>query len=103
MTIPLRQVLVCQYRNCMARGAAELLDQWQARSVPENVQVEASGCLGQCNLGPSMQILPDQVWYCEVKPQHIEQIIEQHLRNNQPVSSLLNPRFHFDWSRLQES
>lgn len=96
MTIQPRQVLVCQYQNCMARGATELLEQWQARSLPDNVELVASGCLGQCNLGPSVQVLPDQVWYCEVKPRHIDLIIEQHLQQNQPVQALLNPRFHWN-------
>jgi (2Fe-2S) ferredoxin len=88
-----RAVLICQYRNCLANGSAEVLAAFQNNPVA-GVQVAASGCLGQCNLGPSVQITPDGFWYCLVKPDDVKTIVEQHLKNGKPVTALLHPRFH---------
>jgi (2Fe-2S) ferredoxin len=38
--------------------------------------------------------MPDETWYCRIQPSHIPEIVQQHLRGNQPVQSLLHPRFH---------
>ncbi|MEM9486323.1 MAG: (2Fe-2S) ferredoxin domain-containing protein, partial [Cyanobacteria bacterium P01_F01_bin.116] len=44
----------------------------------------------------------DNVWYCRVQPQDVDDIIEQHIHQGQPVKRLLHPRFHPDYSRLIE-
>jgi len=88
-----RQVLVCQYQNCLARGSAEVLAAFQAHPVPE-AKIEASGCLGQCNLGPNVRVLPDEVWYCRVQAEDVPAIVAEHLQAGQAVERLLHPRFH---------
>ncbi|MGV0027980.1 (2Fe-2S) ferredoxin domain-containing protein [Phormidesmis priestleyi] len=85
------QVLVCQYQNCLERGAAEVLAAFLAHS---NVTAIGVGCQGQCNMGVTVQVLPDEVWYCRVKPEQVEAIVEQHLKQGKPVEDLLHPRFH---------
>jgi (2Fe-2S) ferredoxin len=88
-----RQVLVCQYTNCLSRGAAEVLAAFQAHPVA-GTKIEASGCLGQCNMGPNAHILPDEIWYCRLKPEDVPAIATQHFKDGKPVESLLHPRFH---------
>ncbi len=88
-----RQVLVCQYRNCLANHSAAVLAEFLAHPLP-NVEVLASECQGQCNLGATVRILPDEVWYCRVKPADVLEITQQHLKDGQPIASLLNPRMH---------
>jgi (2Fe-2S) ferredoxin len=56
--------------------------------------VADSGCLGQCGSGPMVRVLPDDIWYCRVRPDDVAEIVEQHLHQNQPVQRLLHPRFH---------
>lgn len=51
-------------------------------------------CQGQCNLGTTVRILPDEIWYCRVKPTDVSAIAQSHLENNQPVDRLLHPRIH---------
>lgn len=88
-----RQVLVCQYQNCLARGSAQVLAAFQAHPVPE-AHVQASGCLGQCNMGPNVRVLPDEVWYCRVQPQDVPTVVAEHLQTGHLVEPLLHPRFH---------
>ncbi|MGB3534768.1 MAG: (2Fe-2S) ferredoxin domain-containing protein [Microcoleaceae cyanobacterium] len=88
-----RQVLVCQYQSCQRQGSEAVLKAFEQHGVP-GVTVECSGCQGQCNIGPSVRILPDETWYYRVKPEDVTKIVEQHLQQNQPVTEKLNPRIH---------
>jgi (2Fe-2S) ferredoxin len=88
-----RTVLVCQYTNCQANGSTAVLEAFLAHSV-EAVEVAGSGCQGQCNLGPTVRVLPDETWYCRVKPDDVPEIVHSHLQQGTPVDRLLHPRFH---------
>ncbi|MBW4469800.1 MAG: (2Fe-2S) ferredoxin domain-containing protein [Stenomitos rutilans HA7619-LM2] len=88
-----RQVLVCQYTNCLRNGSAAVLASFQAWATP-GTMVIGCGCQGQCNMGATVRVLPDDTWYCRVKAQDVQTIVEEHLKQGRPVSSLLHPRFH---------
>lgn len=93
--MPAKQVLVCQYQSCLAQESAEVLAAFLEKSDFETIAV---GCQGQCNLGATVRILPDEIWYCRVKPQDVEEISDSHLENDQIVDRLLHPRFHPSYS-----
>lgn len=88
-----RQVLVCQYVNCVANGSKEVLEAFWANAVPD-VEILAVSCQGQCNMGPTVRVLPDETWYCRVKPEDVPVIVQQHLKEGIPVDRLLHPRLH---------
>ncbi|MDX2239817.1 MAG: (2Fe-2S) ferredoxin domain-containing protein [Leptolyngbyaceae cyanobacterium bins.302] len=88
-----RQVLVCQYVNCIANGSKEVLEAFQTYSVA-GVEVVAVACQGQCNMGATVRILPDETWYCRVKSADVPEIVEQHLKRGELVDRLLHPRMH---------
>lgn len=92
----MKQVLVCQYVSCCANGSREVLESFQANQVPE-IEVIPSECQGQCNMGPTVRVLPDEIWYCRVKPEDVLEIMQQHLKDGEPVERLLHPRFHPRW------
>ncbi len=89
----MKQVLVCQYTNCQAHGSAQVLAEFLANPIPE-VEIVASACQGQCNLGPTVRVLPDEVWYCRVNVEDVSAIAHQHFQKGQPVRTLLHPRLH---------
>ncbi len=88
-----RQILVCQYTDCLANSSAAVLAAFQAASVP-GAMVIGCGCQGQCNMGATVRVLPDDTWYSRVKPDDVRTIVEQHLKQGKPVTALLHPRFH---------
>jgi (2Fe-2S) ferredoxin len=45
-------------------------------------------------MGATVRVLPDDTWYCRVKPDDVRAIVEQHLKQGRPVAALLHPRFH---------
>ncbi|HEY9849739.1 MAG TPA: (2Fe-2S) ferredoxin domain-containing protein [Leptolyngbyaceae cyanobacterium] len=88
-----RRVLICQNRSCLNNGSAEVLAAFQAAEVPGTI-VEGSPCMGQCSSGPTVRVVPDEIWYCRIKPDEVPAIVEQHLSGGQPLENKLNPRIH---------
>lgn len=56
--------------------------------------VQEVGCQGQCSVGPTVRVIPEEVWYYRVHSYDVSVIVEQHLRGGTPVERLLNPRIH---------
>ncbi len=88
-----KQIYVCQYQSCLAQGSAEVLAAFLEQS-DSDLSIVPVGCQGQCNLGATVRILPDEIWYCRVKLSDVDAIVEAHLKNDQVVDRLLHPRFH---------
>ncbi|MDQ1406935.1 MAG: hypothetical protein QOG55_2564 [Acidobacteriaceae bacterium] len=57
----------------------------------KNVRANKSGCLDQCELGPTVVVYPEAVWYGSVKPEDVDEIIESHIIGGTPVSRLVIP------------
>lgn len=92
-----RCILVCQHQSCLRNGSAAVLAAFEAHPV-SGVKVEGSDCQGQCNMGPTVRVTPDEIWYCRVKPIDVPLIVEQHLLGGKPVKALFNPRIHLYYS-----
>jgi (2Fe-2S) ferredoxin len=88
-----RRVLVCQNRTCRKQGAAKVLAAFQQLSTSE-VVVVASSCLGQCGSGPIVLVMPEEVWYCGIRPEEVASVTEQHLQGGKPVKAMLYRKFH---------
>ena len=96
---PCRFIQVCQYRSCQRFQSADVLAAFKQHASSE-LRVIASSCLGQCGSGPTVRVVPDNVWYCRVRPTDTNKIVEQHIEQGKPVRQLLHPRFHPDYNRL---
>lgn len=86
--------MICQYRSCQRNGSADVLAAFRQADQPRGVMIVESDCMGQCGSGPTVRVMPDNVWYCRVTTADVPRIIEQHLQNGEPVQDLLHPRFH---------
>ena len=38
--------------------------------------------------------MPDNTWYCRVRPEDVDTVMQEHIENGQPVERLLHPRLH---------
>ena len=88
-------VFVCQNYSCLRQNSQEVLKTFKAKT--ENlvgVYIEASSCLGQCSTGPTVKVIPDEIWYYRVKPENVPLIVGEHLKGNKPIYNMLNPRIH---------
>ena len=96
-----RCVMVCQHQSCQRNNAAEVLQAFEREADSlASVTITSSGCMGQCSTGPTVRVMPDEIWYYRVKPEDVEAIARQHLEKGQPVDRLLNPRIHIYWEML---
>ncbi len=86
-------ILVCGGTGCLASESRLLAENLQAHvlmsGMGREVQVVTTGCFGFCEKGPIVKILPDNVFYVEVKPADAEEIVSEHVLKGRPVSRLL--------------
>jgi len=52
------------------------------------MRINIAGCLGRCTKGPVIVVYPDETWYTYVDREDIDEIIDSHILNNQPVERL---------------
>jgi len=59
------------------------------------MRAQKSGCLNTCELGPSVVVYPEGVFYGHVQLSDVQEIVNEHLVNNRIVERLL-----MDFSQL---
>jgi (2Fe-2S) ferredoxin len=52
------------------------------------VRINKSGCLDQCEHGPTVVVYPEAVWYGGVRPEDAAEIVQEHLVGGRPVERL---------------
>jgi len=77
---------------CKEKGAEKLRNYMKSRIKElgiEGVRINNSGCLDRCELGPTLVIYPEGVWYTYASTADVEEIIERHLKKGERVDRLL--------------
>lgn len=78
--------------SCNAGGKADLHTAMQqaakAAGLGARVRINKSGCLDQCEHGPTVAIYPEAVWYGRVRPEDAAEIVNEHLVAGRPVERL---------------
>jgi (2Fe-2S) ferredoxin len=93
-------VFVCTNRRpdghprgcCASKRSDDLRDYMKQRAHDmglRKVRINAAGCLDRCQLGPTVVIYPEGVWYlCRTKAD-VDAILETHVRDGGRVERLL--------------
>ncbi len=55
------------------------------------VRANKSGCLDQCEVGPTVVVYPEAVWYDGVTAEDVDEIIASHIVGGKPVERLIIP------------
>lgn len=88
-----RWVAICMGTGCSSSASAEVRQALQEtldqHGLGEQVEVRRTGCFGFCAQGPIMVIYPDETFYNQVSPQHVKEIVKEHLIGGQPVEKIL--------------
>ena len=78
--------------SCSRKNSVQLRDYMKAKvkdlGLP-GIRVNASGCLDRCELGCTMVIYPEGVWYTYRSEADIDEIIETHLKQGGRVKRLM--------------
>jgi (2Fe-2S) ferredoxin len=57
----------------------------------DGVRVNSAGCLDRCSEGPVAVVYPEGVWYTYVDTEDLEEILQRHLIEGEPVDRLRLP------------
>lgn len=86
-------VLVCGGTGCKSAGSKEVqlefAKQLEQKGLSDEVMIVETGCHGFCEHGPLVIIYPEGTFYCRVKPEDVEEIVESHLFKGRIVERLL--------------
>jgi (2Fe-2S) ferredoxin len=80
---------------CNADGSEALKSAFkkevERRGLKPLVRANAAGCLDQCELGPTVVIYPQAIWYGGVKLSDVARIVEETIVNGRVVEELRIP------------
>ena len=86
-------VLICSGTACQSSNSARLkeaLVQAVAHHKPAaEIRFVETGCMGPCEQGPVLRIMPEDTLYVKVRPEDAQEIVREHLTNGRPVGRLL--------------
>jgi len=83
--------------SCARCGSVEMRAWTKARiktlglAGPGGVRVNTAGCLDRCELGPTLVVYPEGVWYTYIDEHDLEEIIQQHIIGGRRVERLMLP------------
>jgi (2Fe-2S) ferredoxin len=97
-------VFVCNGKSCSAVGSANVKAEFERilqekglrqgkeskgrNPIGEIVLTDCSS-VGFCSVGPAVLIYPDGIWYAQVQPEDVRNIIEEHLEKGKIVERLV--------------
>ena len=77
---------------CKRKGAEKLRNYMKARAKElglESVRINQSGCLDRCELGPTMVVYREGVWYGYKDQADLDEILQTHLVEGGRVERLM--------------
>jgi len=80
---------------CASKGSEGLLsffkEEVSKRGLKGTVRVNQAGCLDACDMGPSIVIYPEGVWYTVRTQEDVLAVIDRHLVQKEIVEEMLMP------------
>ncbi|HEC91198.1 MAG TPA: (2Fe-2S) ferredoxin domain-containing protein [Alphaproteobacteria bacterium] len=78
--------------SCAAKGSESLRDYLKARARElglTDVRINSAGCMDRCELGPTVVVYPEGVWYrCRTRDD-MDAVLTKHLRDGGRVVRLM--------------
>jgi len=89
-------ILICGGTACDSNDGIRLTEELKKEIVKagltKDVQIVRTGCLGFCEMGPIVKILPEDTFYVCVKPEDAHELVQEHLVKGRAVPRLLYDR-----------
>ena len=86
-------ILICGGTGCVSSGCKDvrssLESELEAKELSDEVKVIETGCHGFCEKGPIAIAYPEGVFYCELEPEDMEEVVEEHILKGRIVDRLL--------------
>lgn len=86
-------ILVCGGTGCESSKSDKiyknLLKGIRENGLENQIKVVKTGCFGFCEQGPIVKFMPERVFYVQVSPSDVAEIVEKHILNGEKVERLL--------------
>ncbi|HQB03207.1 MAG TPA: NADH-quinone oxidoreductase subunit NuoF [Candidatus Hydrogenedentes bacterium] len=93
MKIARMHMVMCYGTGCVASGSpavkAALLAALKKADLSDEVSVIESGCNGFCANGPILVVYPGGIFYHDLKPSDMEELVQEHVLKGRPVERLM--------------
>jgi len=77
---------------CKSKGSEEVFRAFRKQlaemGLKERFKVSKAGCLANCELGVTVVVYPEGIWYKQVTVGDVPKIINEHILHRRPVASL---------------
>ncbi len=88
------RIMVCAGGGCLASGSLDVSAAFRKEILNQKIGDQATvietGCQGLCAAGPVVTIEPDGIFYENVKPQDVPEIVKDHIMNGKVVQRLVH-------------
>ena len=96
-------VFVCNGKSCAAVGSADVKAEFETvlkekdlrqgkeskgRNPMGEIVLTDCSSVGFCSIGPAVLVYPEGIWYAQVQPEDVREIIEEHLEKGNVVERL---------------
>jgi (2Fe-2S) ferredoxin len=88
---------------CSAKGAVVLRNYMKQRAKEsglKGVRINGAQCLDRCELGPTLVIYPEGIWYHYRTKEDLDEILEVHLKGGGRVDRLM---MRPEWKELADT
>jgi len=78
--------------SCARKNSVELRNYMKDKAKImglTGVRINTAGCLDRCELGPTMVVYPDGVWYRFANQADVDEILETHIKQGGRVPRLM--------------
>jgi len=87
-------LMVCTGTGCVSAGGFAIRDKFQevlaGKGLEQEYLVVGTGCNGFCAMGPICVIQPEGTFYQKIKPEDVEELVQSHLVEGNPLERLLH-------------
>ena len=91
----MKTIRVCCGTGCLANGSRAVAEEFkkQIKELGADLHVECAvketGCIGICENGPLVTVMPDDIAYYRVRPKDVKDILQKTIRTDETVDRLL--------------
>jgi NADH:ubiquinone oxidoreductase subunit F (NADH-binding)/(2Fe-2S) ferredoxin len=87
------RVCVCCGAGCISSGSEAVLKKLQeeikTRGLENEIEVVPTGCMGPCNQGPLVKVMPEFTCYQKVNCANIASVVQSQIIEKKPIENLL--------------
>ncbi|MBL0701726.1 MAG: NADH-quinone oxidoreductase subunit NuoF [Spiroplasma sp.] len=81
LNVDKKEILICAGTGCLSSKSIKIAELFEEKLKENNLDINVvkTGCFGFCEKGPIVKIMPDDIFYTQLKLDDVEKIIEKHL------------------------